>query len=111
METLSNRIERKANKQHKCSFCLLHIKKGDNYLISVHKNDGEIYNWKSHKHCNDLANKLDMFSDCEEGVTSEDFNIYIDEEYSTISGESFYYKIPFADKLQTVLSHYKINKD
>lgn len=111
METLRNQEKTKANKDHKCNFCLLPIAKGKIYLRSTHKYDGIIYDWKSHKYCNDLAHKLYMFNDCEEGVTSEDFNIYINEEYSIISGESFYSKIPFAEKLETVLSHYKINKD
>jgi hypothetical protein len=81
MELLKN-CQVKARKPHKCNWCNLEIQVKEIYENSVIKNEGCIYTWKNHIRCRKIASKLDMFSDCEDGVTSSDFHEYIRSEYS-----------------------------
>lgn len=113
METLT-RSKPKANKEHKCSFCFQPIKKGHNYDKSTHKFDGEIYTWKSHFHCGELANKLRWFDDCDEGLSGEDFCECVRHEYQNIMSETqielyeskgFIYP-KFSEQLEFVLKHH-----
>lgn len=73
METLMNPTETKATKEHQCSFCGGKIHQKEIYVKSTHKNDGDVYDWKSHKYCSDLAIRLKMYDDCDEGLTMDDF--------------------------------------
>lgn len=57
METLTYPKETKAIKEHICNFCNSRIPKGDTYFKSTHKFDGMVYDWKSHKHCSEIADK------------------------------------------------------
>lgn len=72
METLQNPTETKAIKEHRCSFCGVKIVIGEKYMKSVHIYDN-IYTWKAHKYCHDLSHDLNMYDDCDEGVTQDDF--------------------------------------
>ncbi len=63
METIQYPSKTKASKEHRCDFCAQKINKGEDYLNSIHKNDGEIYAWKTHQYCSDLADRLDMYED------------------------------------------------
>jgi len=88
MQTLS--IEKpKAKKQHKCDFCGLIIEVGEVYELQKNASEGTLYSWKSHLSCNEIASKLDMFDNCDEGVTGEDFKEYIREEYQNIMISKF----------------------
>ena len=73
----------KANKDHHCSFCGLKIKKGNRYSRQVNKGDcGDVFTWISHFHCNELANKLNMYEDyylTGEGLTGESFCEVVEE--------------------------------
>jgi len=80
MKTLS-RSKPKARVKHKCDFCDEIISVGEIYERSTNIYDNEIYTWKSHITCMKIADKLDMFDDCDEGVTSSDFREYIDQYY------------------------------
>lgn len=62
-----------AKKVHKCNFCLGKIAIGEKYDYDVCVNDGDLYPWKAHVKCNELASKLNMYYNCEEGVTDDDF--------------------------------------
>ncbi len=73
METISSQKETKAIKIHRCDFCGEKIEVGQGYLKSTHKYDGEVYDWKTHKQCSDLADKLNMYEDADEGVTGDMF--------------------------------------
>lgn len=84
MTTLSYAKEVKANKEHHCNFCGDKIRVGDSYLKSTHKYDGGIYDWKTHKYCSDLAHKLKMYDDADEGVTDEIFQETISQKYFDI---------------------------
>ena len=47
---------RKARKVHKCNFCLLDIKVGEEYKDFFLKYEGEVYAWKEHMHCEAMFN-------------------------------------------------------
>lgn len=73
METLSYQTETKAIKEHSCNFCGLKIAQGEIYMKSTHKFDGYIYHWKGHKYCANLASRLKMYEDADDGVTQDLF--------------------------------------
>lgn len=72
METLQNPTETKAIKEHRCNFCGVKIAIGEKYMKSVHIYDS-LYTWKSHKYCYQLSHDLNMYDDCDEGVTQDHF--------------------------------------
>ena len=77
MEMLS-RKEVKSRKEHKCMFCNGMITKGEIYVSTSLKNDGEIYTWKNHLKCGKLTGELDMDYDGE-GINSDLFMEYVYE--------------------------------
>ena len=100
----------RAKKQHKCDFCGLIIEIGEVYERQKNVSEGTLYTWKSHLSCNKIAAKLEMFDNCDEGVTGEDFKEYIREEYQNImqskfndiyESKEFHFPI-FADQLNFV---------
>lgn len=109
METLKQNLS-KANKKHKCDYCLQDIVIGERYYNSTHKYDGEIYTWKSHEECARLVEKLKMQEYTEYGVTTEFFIENIQEVYQNIMSEHFnkqyedeYFTYPpFRDQLYLV---------
>lgn len=76
--------DRKAKKEHTCNFCLCKIEKGTEYNYSAYKLDADFYDWKAHHHCFDIVSKLNMQEHSEYGVTDEDFQITIREEYKNL---------------------------
>lgn len=119
METIKQNLV-EANRLHRCDYCLGIINKGEKYRKSVHKHDGNIYTWKSHKLCQKLVSELDMFEDTGgDGVTTEFFIEIVKEEYQNIMSNhynelyesaNFCYPL-FKNQLQFVLNHYKIGGD
>lgn len=84
METIASR-KQKAIKDHKCDWCNLPIKKGEVYNYSVYKADNDLYVWKNHISCAEIAEKLKMFEDVwDKGLTGEDFQECIENEYSKL---------------------------
>lgn len=82
METLSYAKEVKAAKEHRCDFCCEKIRPGEVYTTSTHKQDGQIYDWKSHKHCSEIASRLKMYENCyDEGLTADSFQETIHCQY------------------------------
>jgi len=84
METLSQSKETKARIQHRCDFCNDRIVIGEKYIKSTHAYNGQVYDWKTHKYCSKLANRLKMYDDCEEGVTMDDFMELVSEKHNDI---------------------------
>jgi hypothetical protein len=74
----------KARKEHKCCFCFAKIKIGSVYDLQTNIFDGDIYTWKAHKRCSQIAEKLKMYDYADEGVTSEDFQETIKEEFHNL---------------------------
>jgi len=106
-EVINSPTKTKARKQHRCNFCSYKIEKGSTYLRTTLKNDGELYTWKAHDLCNEISNKLKMYDDCDEGLTTDMFQYEIINEYQNITnykGHSF--KEPFIFYLNVVLNHH-----
>ena len=116
MKTIQSPTEIKAVKEHKCDFCLGKIEKGSKYIKSVHKCD-YMYTWKTHKKCAEIASKLNMYDNCDEGLTTEDFNESIRFEYNNLMSntqneiyESKDFGLPnFQGQLQFVLNYYGVS--
>jgi hypothetical protein len=121
METLSYPKEVKANKEHRCDFCCDKIRENEKYITSTYKQYGQVYTWKSHTYCSDIASRLKMYEDCDEGVTADDFQETIHSKYfdlilSKFSQEDIkkysdviqqFRKVYFKNKLMYVISYYK----
>jgi hypothetical protein len=108
MTTITRPTQTKARKKHRCGYCTYHINPNDIYLRSTHTYDGEIYTWKSHVHCNDIADKLNMFDRCDEGLTCDDFIEEIKNEYHNLDpeGDKLPAKAEFKEYLDFVLSNH-----
>jgi hypothetical protein len=128
METLTYQKEVKAIKEHSCNFCGTKINIGEAYMKSTHKHDGDVYDWKTHKYCAEIAERLKMYDDADEGVTMDDFmetihckhdDLLIDQlpfdkeqpqKFSDIIQQLRHVK--FKDKLWYVIRYYKkLDKD
>lgn len=121
METLLEPTLTKANKNHACDFCGEKIIIGEKYLKSTHKFDGDIYNWKTHIYCAEIAARLKMYDEADEGVTSDYFIERISDEHYFILSKSFteeeankfsnilsqLHYVRFREKLWFVIRHYK----
>lgn len=105
MIVLSSR-KPKARKNHVCDFCLGVIEKGTVYESQTNVYDG-LYVWKSHADCTKIANHLNMFDDCDEGLTGEDFQEFITTEYCDLN---FAFEKSFDKKLEFVIKHH-LNPD
>ena len=84
MKTISDSKEVKARKEHRCNFCNERITIDTKYMKSTHIYDNQVYDWKTHKHCNKLATRMDMYEYCDEGVTMDDFMETISCKHSDI---------------------------
>lgn len=87
MKLLSD-LRHKARKEHICNYCGGIIKVGESYGVQ-NIVDGKFYMWKSHVSCDKIANKLEMFDSCDDGVTENDFKEYIQEEYRNILSDHY----------------------
>lgn len=105
METLKSPKETKARKNHLCDWCNMDIAEGAIYFNSTHVSDGEIYNWKSHKHCLELVKEMNMIGSYE-GITSDDFYQYVQDKYSELDTK----ENDTVEALDRVLEHYSISK-
>lgn len=102
---------RTARKLHLCNYCCLPILPGTTYDITTMSYDGELYKWKSHLECIEVAQKLDMYSNCDEGVTDEDFNYYVNDEYDRIVLEDSDMAVgnSFEERLKVVKNYHEIS--
>ena len=76
LETLEDTYP-KARKNHICNFCAGLIPRGDKYHYQVIVNDGDIYTWKSHLHCDEIANVMDMYDFAyDDGLDAYSFQQY-----------------------------------
>jgi len=109
----------KAKKDHVCDWCGFIIKSGSKYQSQTNIYDGDLYVWKNHMECLAIAQKLNMFDDCDEGVTGADFCEYIDTQYHDliithqleICESKDYRYPPFIDRLKYVFAFYKIENN
>ena len=105
MKTLSQR-KPKATKGHVCDFCYDKINKGEVYENSTNVYEGVLYTWKTHHRCSEIASKLKMYDDADEGVTGDMFIDYINDYYSDLNqvqiDDSFFRKTTFKQRLDEV---------
>jgi len=104
MEILNEKTIRTAKSQHICDLCGMPINIGEKYENTVIKNEN-IYAFKNHKKCYQIAVKLEMFDFCDDGLTTNDFKEAIDTEYRN------FFKIEeqsFKQRLHSVLSYHLI---
>jgi len=69
---------KEARIEHTCMFCDGKINKGEEYEYSKLKYEGDLYTWKTHLKCRDLAQELEMYDDGE-GVDGQRFSEFVDE--------------------------------
>lgn len=104
----------KAKKFHVCDFCGQRIELGEKYSNQFNRQSEGVYTWKSHIRCNEIASKLKMFDEADEGVTADDFYEHIKNEFMEVMSEdhneiyeSKSYKIPpFVEQLNFVINHH-----
>ena len=106
MEAIQYPKEIKANRPHQCNYCGFEINKGEIYLKSVWKYD-DIYTWKCHVDCQEIAGRLNMFDNADEGVTMDFFKEDITETYLNLTkGLDDNKQMPtFKDRLEYVKAH------
>lgn len=80
MEVVTD-VLRKAKKAHKCGLCGLTIDKGETYSYQFCKDGGDVWSFKSHCSCVDLATDLDLYDDQDNGVTEEIFKDQVREYF------------------------------
>lgn len=104
MQTLRTETP-KARKRHQCDYCGGMIEKGEVYDSQTNVYD-YLYTWKSHKECSEIANKLKMHDECDEGVTGDDFSEIINEVYGELT-EWKKSSPEFLERLKFVINYYK----
>lgn len=121
METLMQPTETKARKVHRCDFCAERIAIGDKYIKSTHKYEGDVYDWKTHDYCSELASTMKLYDDADEGVGQDDFMEAVSEKYNDLLINQFtdndaekykeivkqLHEVRFRQKLHYVIMHYK----
>lgn len=126
MTTLANKIETKARKEHRCDFCMDKIRVKETYLKTTFIFEGDICNWKTHKHCEKLAIRLNMYEDAYEGVDCDDFAEHVQCKYIELLSSQIPEKhrrdcddiihqlgyVPIRDKMWFVIRHFnKLDKE
>ena len=125
METLLSPKLIKSVKNHSCNFCGEVIEKGKDYIKSTHVYECHVYDWKTHEHCANIASRLNMYEDFDEGLTQEGFMEIVNEKHIEIlinkipDKDIFKFsdiimqlsKVRFRDKLWFVIRHFsKLDK-
>lgn len=83
LEVINEMRNVKAIKAHVCNLCGCTILVGEIYQTQTLKYD-DIYTFKNHIKCMEVAHKLKMFDECDEGVTCADFYEYVTDEFRDI---------------------------
>lgn len=84
IDTLSQKTIQAARKEHVCNYCSQKIHPGESYEKQTINYDGDIYTWKNHPQCQQLAEHFRMFDDSsDEALTGEEFREYVWEIYKS----------------------------
>lgn len=97
--------EVRAKKKHVCDFCGMSISEREKYMKSTYSHEGSLYDWKTHKHCSDIAEKLNMYNDFDDGLTGEDFREIIHDAYFELIIKPFPKEKEERGKFQEVIEH------
>ncbi|WP_313266521.1 hypothetical protein [Sphingobacterium sp.] len=63
------------------------IEIGQEYIRQYNEFDGDTYTWKMHTHCDQIAQKLINFKECDDGgASSDDFYWSVVYKYEEITG-------------------------
>lgn len=73
MSELISQTERKARKEHICEYCGEKILRGEKYLSAFLKDGGDVWQWKTHLHCDFIANELWRYINPTDGMQQEHF--------------------------------------
>jgi len=78
-----------ARKEHTCNWCSQKIQIGEAYRKQTIFTEGSAYTWKNHRHCEALADRLEMFKNFDDGdgLSESDFFDCITEEFRNIMYE------------------------
>lgn len=100
----------RAKKEHLCMYCGCKIEVGEVYMRQTNIFDNEIYDWVCHKDCDTVAQELDMFDFCDEGLTDDHFreniNDYIGNELAkTDEDTDRYVQMSYLEKARAILNH------
>lgn len=114
--TIISQYKPKARKVHFCNWCAQKIQPGELYDKAANVYDGKIYTWKNHFACMKIATRLNMWDDVDDGVTENDFQESIQNEYCNLMSkhqnelyESDDFELPdFRGQLKFVLDFYQI---
>jgi hypothetical protein len=109
MEVISSG-KRIVRKEHICDYCGKVIHKKEEYEYFFMKGD-DIYTWKNHISCHELASKMGMFKDTgDEGVGNDYFYEVIYEKYCNIKDIHWENAPEWEEVLNFVKEYYKIEK-
>jgi len=63
------------------------IEIGQEYIRQYNEFDGDTYTWKMHTHCDQIAQKLINFKECDDGgASSDDFYWSVVYKYEELTG-------------------------
>lgn len=87
MVTVISESTKKARKQHRCNYCCMSIEIGEEYTRQYNSYEGDTYTWKMHTHCDQIAQKLIDFKECDNGgADCDDFYCAVMDKWSEITG-------------------------
>jgi ribosomal protein L24E len=86
MRTILNKLIKSIRSGKSCDFCHGPIEKGEMYYRQFNENDnGKVYTFRTHEKCMKIANKLDMFRQCPDGLSDTEFEEFIHDAYLDIN--------------------------
>jgi hypothetical protein len=106
-----------ARKEHTCNWCSQKIQIGEAYRKQTIFAEGSAYTWKNHRHCDALADRLEMFENYDngDGLSKSDFWDCITEEFRNIMYEKdktiYNSKFPmpeFSERMKVVRVHHDL---
>lgn len=87
MTKVISQTTQKARKVHRCNYCLMPIEIGTEYARQYNEFDGYTFAWKMHTHCDQIAQKLIDFKECDNGgADCDDFYWSVVYKFEEITG-------------------------
>jgi hypothetical protein len=109
MDVIKHPRQTKARKAHRCNFCGGKIEIGAAYFDATYV-DCDLFSWKTHTHCAEIAEKLRMYDECDEGVSESDFSELIDYQFDNLNPNLLHKDYPsFLKRLNIVLLHHGVS--
>lgn len=67
-----------ARKEHYCMLCQCKIEKGQQYVRQT-CSDGYMYDFINHTECSEIASRLGMYDNADDGLQDDEFQVAVDE--------------------------------